>query len=284
MPEYLNEPRLPMEERCGDFPTAEHVEEASKVELVPDVESLTEEQQQKEDVETAMKRWVEQVESVRMLDNIDWLEKVPNTAQNVEALNQIFSQGMTYCTHFLDSCLQPWKMDRWPLNPQLWLGEMGRCLRAMKRRNMIPYWLKRPHDRNIRDDAGASADGSTDPGNYVLDMVVHALRLWQYTEAQCINMVIRQSSVDYGEKANKSSHGPVNLRGNIVEAMQRNLQLMGSQLLSHEQEYDALEYWWKWEMEVQLRWQRGRFASSSIRGDSSASASSSAVQWSGRRA
>ena len=89
----------------------------------------------------------------------------------------------------------------------------------MATRNLLPYWLRRPHERNIREDASESAEGFSDPGNVVLDMAVHALRLWQYCEAYRAEKVMKQSIHEYGSRANKSSVGPVNLRGNIVEAM-----------------------------------------------------------------
>ena len=152
------------------------------------------------------------------------------------------------------------------MNPRVWLAEMERVLKMMARRNRLPYWLLRPHERNIRDDAAESATGSTDPGNYVLDIVVHSLRLWQYCEASRTVLVMRQSIKDYGEKGNKSSAGPVNLRGNIVEAMQKNLQQVGSRVLRRQQDYDAVEWWWKWE-EQQWEtgsWWQGRQASASV--------------------
>ena len=61
--------------------------------------------------------------------------------------------------------------------------------------------------------------GFPDPGNEVLDVLVHALRLWKYVTASKVELVIRQSTHEYGAGRNRSSIGPVNLRGNIVEAM-----------------------------------------------------------------
>ena len=136
---------------------------------------------------------------------------------------------------------------------------MERVLKEMALRNCLPYWLRRPHDRNIRDDAAASADGSVDPGNYVLDVLVHALRLWQYSESGRIPRVMKQSIAEYGAKSNKSSHGPVNLRGNIVEAMQRNLQQQGVPRLQNEYEYDAIEWWVNWTpAQSQQTWQQNQ--------------------------
>ena len=140
-------------------------------------------QNPKKRIEAAMVRWVEMVECVVMLESIDWLGELEDTPENMAALNIIFMHGMKYCSTFCDGCLQPWNLKDRPLNPRVWLAEMERTLKVMAMKNWLPYWLKHPHDRNIRDDASASADGSTDPGNYVLDVVVHALRLWQYSES-----------------------------------------------------------------------------------------------------
>ena len=198
---------------------------------------------EKAELEEAMARWTEMVESFEMLQKVSWVSELPDTAANKAALETIFSHGMTYCHKFLDGCLQPWDAKDWPLNPRVWLAEMERVLKTMSKRRCLPYWLRRPHERNIRDDASASADGSTDPGNYILDVVVHALRLWNYCEPSKVNIVIAQSIHEYGARANKSAKGPVNLRGNIVEAMQRNLQQAGAQLNKGECEYDPVDYW-----------------------------------------
>ena len=58
-------------------------------------------------------------------------------------------------------------------------------------------------------------------------------------------MVMRQSTLEYGEKANKSAKGPVNIRGNIVEAMTKNLQEPGTLRYPRTQkEYDTVDRWY----------------------------------------
>merc|ERR1712026_524359 len=124
--------------------------------------------------------------------------------------------------------------------------------KVMQQRNQLPYWLRKPHDKHIREAAALSADGFTDPGNLVLDTFAHALRLWQYCEPSRASLVVRQSPHDYGHRANRSSTGPVNLRGNIVEAMSRNLQHTGSKVpKGWTKEYDP--YWWYWTEDVEKR-------------------------------
>ena len=120
------------------------------------------------------------VEGVDMLGSIKWLSNLPASPEIRTAMNEIFKQGMKYCRDFMDGVLLPWQFDDFPLCPRLWLGEFERTLRAMDKKNCLPLWLKRPSDRNIRGDASEGADGFTDPGNYTLDVFVHAMRLWQY--------------------------------------------------------------------------------------------------------
>ena len=241
--EIVNEPSVKTSDKECSFPATEMVEEAPVLEIDDDDLGKNAEELSEEQMEKAMERWVEQVECVAMLEKINWLEYIPDTTSNRSALQTIFENGMTYCTKFTDGCLQPWNMTDWPMNPRLWLGELERTLKVMARKRWTPRWLHRPHDQHIRGDADRSADGAVDPGNYILDMVVHALRLWQYAEAKRIDQVMKQPIAEYGHRSNKSSHGPVNLRGNIVEAMQRNLQETGSKVPSWKEDYDAVKYW-----------------------------------------
>ena len=196
-------------------------------------------------VEDDMARWVEMGACVDMLNRIDWLVRVVNSDDNWNQLEMIFQQGMVFCRDFCDKVLHPWNVDNWPRNPQLWLGEMERVLMVMQRKRWIPYWLYKPSDHHIRKDAAESAAGFDDPGNYVLDVVVHALRLWNYCEPSRLHLVIQQPICDYGGRANRSAKGPVNLRGNIIEAMTKNLQQTGSEFHNGlHGDYDTLDWWY----------------------------------------
>ena len=277
--EQVNEPVPEDEKGYVAFPKANPVEESEVVNVAADLEELAEKELQHQlYIQTIMERWVECVECVVMLKDIDWLDKLPDTPENLECLNIIFKHGMKYCTDFQDGVLQPWKLQDWPLNPRVWLAEMERVLKKMAHKGWLPYWLQHPHDGNIREDASVSAGGSTDPGNYVLDVVVHALRLWQYSESSHISKVMKQSIAEYGERANKSAHGPVNLRGNIIEAMTRNLQFTGTfkgKGKGRIPEYDCVEYWWKWEEEYQSTWTSKKQSRTSYWGRGHASSSTS---------
>jgi hypothetical protein len=244
--EWLGEPPdevcdVPEEQNCG-FPRQDPVEKSP----LPPVVEADSEQDEPETTEIStsdMQRWSEMVECVAMLEQVSWLSDIAETPENAAALNVIFREGMEYCNKFMDGVLLPWNILNWPLQPRIWLGEQERTLKAMAKRGCLPRWLRKPHDKNIREDAAEGAEGFSDPGNFVLDVVVHALRLWQYCDSSKVPAVIRQSIHEYGHRANRSSSGPVNLRGNIVEAMTKDLQKMGTRKHYYKAPIDAVEQW-----------------------------------------
>lgn len=234
---------MPGEGNTINFPKEKPVEEANQTN--PE-EADEDSENEKSSLEQDMERWVEMVDGVNMLNRIDWLTNVVDNEENWKQLDKIFMEGMSYCKKFQDRVLLPWNVSDWPRNPRLWLGEMERVLQVMSFKRQIPHWLHRPHDRYIRNDASEAAAGFSDPGNYTLDVIVHALRLWNYCEASRAERVIYQPISEYGASANKSAKGPVNLRGNIIEAMTKCLQKTGSEGRSRWGEYDPMEYWY-WE-------------------------------------
>ena len=84
-------------------------------------------------------------------------------------------------------------------------------------------WIERP-DSDGNGCVIDTADGFDDPGNLQLDIVVNVLRLWKFVVGFKVNQVRRIFAGEYGTRGNKSSKGPVNLRGNIIEAATVQLQ------------------------------------------------------------
>ena len=101
--ETLNVPPDPTGDRLGSFPRSEPVEEAAAV-AAEDVSEETVEavptDEDKAKLEEAMVRWAEMVECVGMLEEATWLSDLPDTAENAEALDIIFENGMRYCNSF----------------------------------------------------------------------------------------------------------------------------------------------------------------------------------------
>ena len=188
-------------------------------------------------------RWVEMAECFEKLTTIKWVQDAPDTSQVRHALDWIFANGMRYCTIFENGTIQGWNFPDFPLSSRAWTSEFERVLNIMHQRGMSPRWLVEPHDRFIREDAGASADGFVDPGNFHLDTFVHIFRLWRFASEPFQASVMRQPIAEYGSRANKSAKGPVNLRGNIVEAISKVYQKFGSGKAAEDRHYDAFDWW-----------------------------------------
>ena len=99
----------------------------------------------------------------------------------------------------------------------------------MHKQGWSPDNLTRPGDKWIRWKAGEEISPSfCDPGNVQYDCLYHILRLDRFLDETVIPRVIKVSASEYGTGRNKSSVGAVNLRGNILEAMLRELQIQGA--------------------------------------------------------
>jgi len=221
-------------------------ESLGSVAMPPKAESSTgvnEKEKSLEEAELEAQRWNEQVQCVDKLEQITWMKHLPSDPSMLAASQWIFQNGMKFCTQFQNGCLQLWHFPDFPGLLRAWTTEMEVCLDHMSRRAFLPKWLLEPHDRNIRMDASQAADGFIDPGNLILDVFVHIFRLWRFPLDRYKQQVLRQPIAEYGASANKSAKGPVNLRGNIVEAISRNLQSMGSGFGAGEGSYDAVDWW-----------------------------------------
>ena len=95
------------------------------------------------------------------------------------------------------------------------------------RKNWLPREIRQPHDKRIRDKA-LGAKGGWDPGNVDFDVVASLLRVWQVADNVSVDRVTRVAAKEYGSRGNKSADGPVNLRGNIIEASLRWTQAMAA--------------------------------------------------------
>jgi len=174
------------------------------------------------------KRWAEEARYRALMDQMDWDTFVPNTDRNRDAGQQIKQLADEYMQSFDARTLHPSNAGRWPRQLRVWTAECIWCFDEMQKRRSLPMNLSSPDNYLIRPDAAAAAEGFSDPGNLRLDDVVHVLRLWRYCDPMRVAAVLRVAPGEYGTGRNKSGIGPVNLRGNIVEAVTRALQRMGS--------------------------------------------------------
>ena len=172
-----------------------------------------------------------------------WVQDAPDTAQVRHAWEWIVANGMRYGTIFENGTIQGWNFLDFPLSRRAWTSEFELVLNIMHQRGRSPRWLVEPHDRHIREDAGESADGFVDQVNSHLDTLMHIFRLWRFASERFQASDMQQPINEYAGRAHKSAKGPVNLRGNIVEAISKVYQKMGSGKAAEDRYDDAFDWW-----------------------------------------
>ena len=58
-----------------------------------------------------------------------------------------------------------------------------------------------------------------DPGNVNLDLTFYVLHLWDFMTPMALQDILKLSWRDYGTRGEKSSEGPINFRGNVLEGL-----------------------------------------------------------------
>jgi hypothetical protein len=174
-------------------------------------------------------RWSEEDFCREQLDNLTWATSIPVHVDTKEQMLQVRNAVEKYMENFEHGVTHQWDIAKFPLNPRIWIAETIWTLEALNATGHLPVAMTQPGDKHIREDAGNAADGFDDPGNLELDIVVNVLRLWKFVSGFKVEAVRRIAPGEYGSRGNKSSKGPVNLRGNIIEAASIQLQKMAKQ-------------------------------------------------------
>ena len=115
------------------------------------------------------------------------------------------------------------RSDSFPTSLRVWTSATVSALYELGRRRLIPKWITTATDSGARAAANQAPAGYQDPGNVILDMFIHVTAFWNLMSDRSIERFLRVHG-SYGSNANKSSHGPVNLRGNVVEGLLGHLQ------------------------------------------------------------
>ena len=191
-------------------------------------------------------RWTEETLSRDMLDRIKWGAYCPRDRR--DDLVKIFKLGMKYVDTFDNSVIQPWNVDDLPTHMRPWLAELDFTFQLVMAKGWLPEQIRAPHDKIIRKTA-TGAQGDWDPGNWVFDVMVNLMRLWRAVDENHWEPVVKLPAKEYGNSGNKSSEGPVNLRGNMIEVLLRHVQSMAfiPKNLPSSQIYSC-EIWYAWKM------------------------------------
>jgi hypothetical protein len=177
-------------------------------------------------LEQHVARWSEEDFCREKLDDLTWATSIPLKEDTMEQMGQVRQVMDEYLEKFEHGCTHQWDCSTFPLNPRIWIAETIWTLEALNAQGNLPMAMTQPGDKHIRQDAGVAADGFDDPGNLQLDIMVNVLRLWKFVSVFKVEQVRRIAPGEYGSRGNKSSKGPVNLRGNIIEAASIQLQKM----------------------------------------------------------
>ena len=181
-----------------------------------------------------------------MLDKIKWGAYCPRDRR--DDLVKIFKLGMKYVDTFDNSVIQPWNVDDLPTHMRPWLAELDFTFQLVMAKGWLPEQIRAPHDKFIRKTA-TGAQGDWDPGNYVFDIMVNLMRLWRAVDENHWESVVKVPAKEYGESGNKSSEGVVNLRGNMIETLLRNVQSMSMTPKNvPPQQIYSCENWYTWKM------------------------------------
>ena len=163
-----------------------------------------------------------------MLAELDWIGLFHWDDECYDDAKALYEQAKDFISNFT------WDHSkRFPLsclNARMVTVECMWTLDYLQSQGWMPRNVTNPHDRKIREAAGqACSPFHTDPGNWIWDIMFHVLRLDKYVVQRRVEPVMRTAPAEYGAGSNKSSKGPVNLRGNILEAILFDLQTMSSE-------------------------------------------------------
>ncbi len=174
-----------------------------------------------------LRRIVEEAEALDILEAMNWIDCIPETPFHLNEQNKLYQQCQEYIDSFEDKVWTRWDTGNLCLSTRVWAVELRWTYQALFARDLAHKDLRFPKDRWIRDAASAHPLFQ-DPGNYCLDVVVHILRLFDWVSATSVDQVTRLGTKEYGSAPSKSAKGPVNLRGNMVEALAHHAQVLGT--------------------------------------------------------
>jgi hypothetical protein len=177
-------------------------------------------------VEEHMTRIDEESRCREIVSRLAWADYVPNRPKLQEEWWALEMLAGEYIETFLEGLTRDYDTTQFPRNMRLWVSETIWYFDALAEKGWTPRSLHMPHDKFIRNAANQVDEHIGDPGNLCFDVTIHVLRLWRYIGETRLQKVMRVAPQAYGERGNKSSKGPVNLRGNIIEALISDLQRM----------------------------------------------------------
>ena len=101
-----------------------------------------------------------------------------------------------------------------------WRCIKRRCvIRCWKVSSQLPRFLTASTDVKIRLHANMAPEFYDDPGNVNLDVSFYILCLREFMTPMSLEDILKLSWKEYGSRGERSSQGPMNFRGNVLEAL-----------------------------------------------------------------
>ena len=166
-----------------------------------------------------LKKVAEGLSAIDLLNKISWLHTCPNTMCHWHSFVAI----MDFCREHirdptLHSVLSFMQKREFPSSMRAWSIMPWAALKELERRGQVPRFLCAPTDAKIRLHANLMPGFSDDPGNVNLDLTFYLLCLWEFICPYALHDIFKFSWKDFGTRGERTSEGPMNFRGNVLEA------------------------------------------------------------------
>ena len=166
------------------------------------------------------KRVAEAWSATELLPQMSWLHECPDTKQHWHCFVAI----MDFCRERIRDPAQQsvqtfLQNPEFPLSLRAWSIMPWAALKELETRRQLPRFLTAPTDAKIRLHANMAPEFYNDPGNVNLDVSFYILCLWEFMTPMSLEDILKLSWKEYGSRGERSSQGPMNFRGNVLEAL-----------------------------------------------------------------
>ena len=167
-----------------------------------------------------LKKVAEALSATDLLNKMSWLHNCPNTMWHWNSFVAIMDFCREHILHPALQSVQSFMQKReFPSSMRAWSIMPWAALKELERRGQVPRFLAAPTDAKIRLHANLAPEFYDDPGNVNLDLTFYVLCLWDFICPYALHDILKLSWKDYGTRGEKSSAGPMNFRGNVLEAL-----------------------------------------------------------------
>lgn len=205
---------------AGSLDQGEGIRDGNDTEQTAAAARVSKECKESDEREQNQKRVAEALSATDLLSKMSWLHECPDTEQH----RHCFVAMMDFCReHIRDPALQSvqafMQKPEFPSSLRAWSIMPWAALKELEKRGQLPRFLTAPTDAKIRLHANLAPEFYADPGNVNLDVTFYLLCLWEFMTPISLVDILKLSWKEYGSRGEKSSQGPMNFRGNVLEAL-----------------------------------------------------------------